>query len=110
MFSILLYSINCACVGLTGGVGQIKAEKCGQLFRETSFGVGFSLRVNTNRFNKLELVSALWEKRWLKGTMRNRPTAEANKRASGPEPPLLPEGYGRAATAGRKRSPEEAHG
>ena len=83
-----------------------KSEKMEQLFREA----GFSLRVETVRFSKLRSVFSIVGKRVAQKHNGNRPTVEANKRASGPEPPLLPEGYGRAATAGRKRSPEEAQG
>jgi len=77
-----------------------------QLFREA----GFSLRVETVRFSKLRSVFSIVGKRVAQKHNGNRPTVEANKRASGSEPPLLPEGCGSATTAGRKRGPEEAQG
>jgi len=55
----------------------------------------------------------------LKGTAENRPTAAANNRPLGPEPPMLPlvAAAGsvvivnvNAANAGRTRGPEEATG
>ena len=66
--------------------------------------------VSPTRLTKCKLVfsKVVVLKRWLKGTAENRPPTIA--RPLGPEPPMLPEGYGSAATAGRTRGPEEAQG